>query len=70
MGEDAAGDQAVETNASLVQGVVAAASGGMGDGREFLGKRGAPVGMASGRAEPCRGCRLSGVASDRRKKAA
>jgi hypothetical protein len=42
----------------------------MGDGREFLGKRGAPVGMASGRAEPCRGCRLSGVASDRRKKAA
>jgi len=31
-GEDAAGDQAVEADSGLVQGVVAAASGGVGDG--------------------------------------
>jgi hypothetical protein len=33
-GKDAASDQAVETNPSLIQGVVAAASGGVGDGRQ------------------------------------
>ena len=63
-GEDAAGDQAVEANPGLVQGMVAAASGSVGDGGQFLLERGAAVGMASkGRAERCRGNRLSGVGS-------
>lgn len=54
-GQDAAGDQAVEANPGLVQGVVAAAFGGVGDGGQFLLERGAAVGMASrGWAERCR----------------
>ena len=65
-GEDAAGDQAVEMNSSLVQGGVAATSGGVGDGGQFLRKRGAAVGMASsGQAERCRRHRLRWVGSGR-----
>jgi hypothetical protein len=64
-GEDAAGDQAVEANPGLVQGVVAAAFGGVGDGGQFPLERGAAVGMASrGWVERCCGNRLSsGVGS-------
>ena len=63
-GEDAAGDQAVETDPGLVQGVVAAAFGGVGDGGQFLLERGAAVGMASSdRAERYRGNRLRWVGS-------
>src|SRR5215211_8432150 len=59
-GEDATGDQTVETNPSLVQSVVAAAFGGLGDGGQFLLERGAAVAMAScGGAERYRGNRLS-----------
>ena len=51
-GEDATGDQAVETDSGLVQGVIAAAFGGVGDGGQFLRERGAAVRMATrGRAE-------------------
>jgi hypothetical protein len=54
--EDAAGDQAVEADPGLVQGVVAAAFGGVGDGSQFLVEDGLAVGMASrSRATLCRG---------------
>jgi hypothetical protein len=63
-GEDAAGDQTVEADSGLVQGMVAAAFGGVGDGGQFLLERGAAVGMASrGWVERCCGNRLSGVGS-------
>ena len=53
-GDDATGDQAVETNPGLVQGVVAAASGGVGHGGELLVEDHLAVGMASrSRVEPC-----------------
>ena len=54
--EDAAGDQAVEADPGLVQGVVAAAFGGVGDGSQFLVEDGLAVWMASrSRATLCRG---------------
>jgi hypothetical protein len=54
--EDAAGDQAVEADPGLVQGVVAAAFGGVGDGSQFLVEDGLAVEMASrSRATLCRG---------------
>jgi hypothetical protein len=69
-GEDAAGDEAVETNPSLVEGGVAAASGSMGDGGHFLLERGAAVGMAgSGWVERCRRRRLRWVGSGRAQEA-
>jgi hypothetical protein len=46
-GQDATGDQAVETDPGLVQGVIAAAFGGVGDGGQFLRKHGAAVRMAT-----------------------
>jgi hypothetical protein len=63
-GEDATGDQTVEADSGLIQGVVAAASGGVGDGGQFLLERGAAVGMGGrGWAERDRGDRLSWVGS-------
>ena len=69
--EDAAGDQAVEADPGLVEGVVAAALGGMGDLDEFLLEGGLAVGMAGGsRLEPGRRGRRRWVGSGRAEQAA